>query len=96
MEKMKPCCAKLVSNQRAAERELTRLARLEAYHHQKGHRNERLPDMIRGQRTVIEQAKAAIVEHEAEHAGPPQVVDTTSTSDREQVAAHSIQVGARA
>jgi hypothetical protein len=67
MDKMKQCCAKLVSNRRAAERELARLARLEAYHHQKGHRNERLPDMIRSQRTVIDQAKAAIVDHEAEH-----------------------------
>lgn len=71
MEKMKPCCAKLVSNRRSAERELARLARLEAYHHQKSHRNDRLPDMIRSQKVVISQARQAIEAHEAEHAGVP-------------------------
>lgn len=88
------CCTKLNLNLSASRRELARLARLEAYHAQQGHRNDKLPDMIRSAKAAVERAKKVIEEHEAERC--VDVVDTTSASDREQMAAHSIQVGARA
>lgn len=71
MAKMENCCRKYQVQLASAKRELVRLARLEAYHSQQGHKNDRLPVMLREQKAEISRINAAIVDHEAEHAGVP-------------------------
>lgn len=88
-----PCCARIESRLTSAKQDLARLARLEAYHAQKCHDISRFPAMLRTAKAELAKIKEQAVEHEAEHA---EAFDTTSAADYEQLAAHSIQVGARA
>lgn len=89
------CCKRLNSQLMGAKGELRRLARLEAYHAQRGHRTIKLRAQIARAKSDIAMLERNIESHEADHAGVA-VLDTTSASDREQMAAHRIQVGSRA
>jgi hypothetical protein len=71
MAKQMPCCSRMTSRLQAAKNELRRMARLEAYHAQKGHNISRFPEMLRSQKAEIARLEEQIIEHEGEHAGEP-------------------------
>jgi uncharacterized membrane-anchored protein YhcB (DUF1043 family) len=93
MEKQQPCCARWTSRLHTAKRDLAVVARKASSAQAKGRSIEGYKAQIAELKDLIERYKQSVEDHAAEHAG---VVDTTSTSDREQMAAYSIQTGARA